>query len=118
MVCAKIFYMNAQFNHIDSVEQLDAVFNESNDKPVLFFKHSLTCPISADVYQEIKNVDGTVNLIVVQTGREVSNELASKTGVQHHSPQAIVIENGKPVYHASHYDISADEVNAKLKAKE
>ena len=107
--------MKAEFNHLDTVEQLEKVIAESNDAPVFVFKHSLTCPISADVYQEMKNVDGTVNLIVVQTGREVSQEIAAKTGIRHESPQAIVFENGKPVYHASHYDISARDINAKLK---
>ncbi|MGI8467545.1 MAG: bacillithiol system redox-active protein YtxJ [Pyrinomonadaceae bacterium] len=106
--------MKAQFNHLDSVEQLEEVFTESNETPQFIFKHSLTCPISADVYQEIKNVDGTVNLIVVQTARDVSSEVAAKTGLRHESPQAIVLEHGKPVYHAAHYDISADDVNAKL----
>lgn len=107
--------MKAQFNHLDTVEQLEEVFNESNNAPVFIFKHSLTCPISADVYQEMKNVDGTVNLIVVQTAKNVSGEVAAKTGIRHESPQAIILENGKPVYHASHYDISARDVNAKLK---
>lgn len=107
--------MNAQFEHIDSLEQLEEIFVESNENPVFLFKHSLTCPISTDIYQEIKNVDGKVNLIVVQTAREISNAVAAKTGVRHESPQAIILENGSPVYHASHYDISPDEVNAKLK---
>lgn len=107
--------MKAQFNHLDSVEQLAEVFAESDKTPVFIFKHSLTCPISADIYQEIKNVNGVVNLVVVQTARDVSQEVAAKTGVRHESPQAIVLENGKPVYHAAHYDISADDVNAKLK---
>ena len=106
--------MKAQFNHLDSVEQLEKVFTESNETPQFIFKHSLTCPISADVYQEIKNVDGTVNMVVVQTAKNVSAEVAAKTGVRHESPQAIVLENGKPVYHAAHYDISADDVNKQL----
>ncbi|MGI9035760.1 MAG: bacillithiol system redox-active protein YtxJ [Pyrinomonadaceae bacterium] len=109
--------MVAQFNHLDTIEQLDEVFTKSDEKPVLLFKHSLTCPISADIYQEIKNVDGTVNLVVVQTARDVASEIASKTGIRHESPQAIILKNGKPVYHASHYDISAAEVNAKLKTQ-
>lgn len=109
--------MKAQFNHLDSIEQLDQVFTESNENPVLIFKHSLTCPISADIYQDIKSVDGTVNLIVVQTGRDISEEVADKTHIRHESPQAIVLKDGKPVYHASHYNISANDINEQLKAK-
>lgn len=106
--------MKAQFNHLDSIEQLDEVFTESNEKPVLIFKHSLTCPISADIYQEIKDVDDTVNLIVVQTGRDISTQVADKTKIRHESPQAIILKDGKAVYHASHYNITASEINEQL----
>src|SRR5688572_3480860 len=107
--------MTAIFNKINSVEELDRLFAESSEKPVALFKHSMTCPISTDVYQEIGNVEGEVNLVVVQTARGVSNEIAARTGVRHESPQAIVLKDGKAVYHASHYDISAADVNSKLK---
>ena len=106
--------MNAVINKINSIEELEEVFAKSNEKPVAVFKHSITCPISLDVYQEIKNVVGEVNLVVVQTARSISNEIAARTGVKHESPQALVIKDGKAIYHASHYDISANDVNSKL----
>ena len=106
--------MKAVFNKINSVEELEEVFAKSNEKPVALFKHSVTCPISSDVYQEIKNVDAEINLVVVQTARNVSNEIAARTGIRHESPQAIVIKEGKAVYHASHYDITAEAVSGSL----
>jgi bacillithiol system protein YtxJ len=106
--------MKAVFNKITSVEELEEVFVKSNDQPVALFKHSLTCPISMGVYQEIQNVDGEINLVVVQTARNVSNAIAERTGIRHESPQAIVIKDGKPIYHASHYDVTAEDVNSKL----
>jgi bacillithiol system protein YtxJ len=109
--------MKAVINKIDSVEELEEIFAKSNEKPVALFKHSTTCPISADVYHEIKNVDGEINLVVVQTARSISNEIAARTGIRHESPQAIVLKDGKPVYHASHYDITSNEVNEKLKVE-
>ena len=107
--------MKAVLNRIDSVEELDRLFAESSDKPVALFKHSMTCPISSDMYQEIKDVEGEVNVVIVQTARGISNEIAARTGVRHESPQAIVLKDGKAVYHASHYDITAEDVNSKLK---
>lgn len=107
--------MKAVINKIDSVEELEEVFAKSNEKPVALFKHSVTCPISADVYHEIKNVDGEINLVVVQTARSISNEIAARTGIRHESPQAIVLKEGKPVYHASHYDITAQDVEKGMK---
>lgn len=107
--------MKAKFNEINSIEKLETIFAASKEKPVLIFKHSTSCPISAHVYEEMQNVEGDVNLIVVQTARAVSNEVAARTGIRHETPQAIVIENGKPLFHAAHYDVTAEEVNGKLK---
>lgn len=106
--------MSANFIEINSTERLDELFAESNEKPVVIFKHSLTCPISHGVYGEISRVEADIYLIVMQIARQVSNELAARTGIRHESPQAIIIKNGEPVYHASHYDVSADEVGSHL----
>lgn len=106
--------MKARFNEILDTEQLDALFKKSNEQAILLFKHSTTCPISAGVYHEISNADADVNLIVVQHARNVSNEIAERTGVRHESPQALVIKNGAVVYHASHYDVTAADVEANL----
>lgn len=102
--------MKARFKEITSTENLDELFDQSNEKPVVLFKHSLTCPISSGVYEEIANADAVVNIVVVQTARNISNEIAEKTGIRHETPQAIVLKNGKPVYHASHYDVTAEDV--------
>ncbi|MDQ3181272.1 MAG: bacillithiol system redox-active protein YtxJ [Acidobacteriota bacterium] len=102
--------MKARFNKVSSTEKLDELFNESNEKPIVIFKHSLTCPISAGVYQEISNADADINLVVVQTARNISTLIAEKTGVRHETPQAIVLKDGKPIYHASHYDVTAADV--------
>ena len=59
-------------------------------------------------------VDADINLIIVQTDRHVSNEIARRTGIKHESPQAIVLKDGEPVYHASHYDITIEDLNEHL----
>ena len=109
--------MKANFTEINSTEELDALFQKSNEKPVVLFKHSTTCPISAGVYQEISNADANINLVVVQHARNVSTAIAEKTGIRHESPQAIILKDGKPVYHASHYDVTAADVEKMLQAK-
>ncbi|MGI8789119.1 MAG: bacillithiol system redox-active protein YtxJ [Pyrinomonadaceae bacterium] len=106
--------MKARFNEIQNVEELDQLFEKSNEQPIVLFKHSVTCPISAGVYQEISNADADVNLIVVQRAKNVSDQIAARTGVRHESPQAFVLKNGKVVYHASHYDITAQDIDSKL----
>lgn len=108
--------MKARFNEIRDLEQLETLFAKSNEQPVVLFKHSITCPISSGVYQEISKADAEINLIVVQNSRNVSSEIAEKTGIRHESPQAIVLKNEEVVYHASHYDVTAHEIEASSKS--
>lgn len=105
-------FMKANFIEINSSDALTEVFRKSSEQPVVLFKHSLTCPISASVYNEMKKVDGDVHLVVVQSARSVSNEIAQKTGIRHESPQAIVLKDGNVVYSASHFDVTADDVES------
>ena len=106
--------MAANFINLDSLDTLDRLFAESHVRPVVIFKHSTVCGISAGVYREVATVASDINVVTIQTHRHVSNEIALRTGVRHESPQAIVIRNGEPVYHASHYDIEAEHIEAKL----
>jgi bacillithiol system protein YtxJ len=107
----------ANFIELSSTERLAELFELSNEKPVVLFKHSLTCPISAGVYSEVSQTGAEINLIVVQRAREVSNEIAQVTGIRHESPQAIVLKDGKPIYHASHYDITSEELESSLESR-
>lgn len=106
--------MNAQFIDITTIEQLNEVFEVSNQKPVVLFKHSITCPISANVFEEVANIDSTVFLVTVQDSRDISDEIAKRISVKHESPQAIVLRNEQAVFSASHYDITATDITAEL----
>jgi bacillithiol system protein YtxJ len=98
---------------IRSIDELNRALEESNERPVLLFKHSLTCPISARAFNEfrsyLKNSDSQIsaNLITVQTARSVSDETALRLSLQHHSPQAILVRNGREMWNASHFSITA-----------
>ena len=106
--------MPANFIKVDSLDGLDRLFEQSYERPVILLKHSVTCGISSGVYREVENVTADVNVIVIQTQRDLSNALAARTGVRHESPQAIVLRDGRPVYHASHYDIEAVHIEERL----
>jgi bacillithiol system protein YtxJ len=107
--------MKANFTEINSKEQLDVLFEKSNENPIVLFKHSTTCPISAGVHQEISNADADINIVIVQKARNVSDEIARRTGIRHESPQAIILKDGKVVYHAAHYDVTASDVESNIK---
>lgn len=113
--------MPAILNQLHNIEDLDRVFADSTARPVLLFKHSLTCPISARAYRELQSfleeadLKVSYHLITVQTARAVSNEAAARLLVEHESPQAILVLDGRPVWNASHFEITAERLTAVIK---
>ena len=89
---------------------LDDIATRSRERPVVIFKHSLTCPISAAAYAEMLAFDGDVALLEVQRSRELSREVEDRLGVAHESPQVIILKNGQVVWNASHFSITAAAV--------
>lgn len=107
--------MEAQFTQVAAVSELEQWLARSRQESILFFKHSLTCPISAAAMREMKRLTPElarrVGLVVVQTGRGVSQEIATRTGVRHESPQVILVRDEQTAWAVSHYDITAATVS-------
>lgn len=116
--------LNEQLKELHTIADLDAALAESRERPVLLFKHSLTCPISARAFREfnayLEQADprARYNLITVQTAREVSNEAAARLRIEHHSPQAILIRNEREVWNASHFSITVSTLAAAIHGNE
>jgi bacillithiol system protein YtxJ len=98
----------ATFKSIGDRATLDELFAESFEKPVAIFKHSNSCGISSHVMEMVDELGRDVHFVVVQDDRELSNEIATRTGHTHQSPQVFVIRDGKPIYHATHYGIDPE----------
>jgi bacillithiol system protein YtxJ len=102
--------MENKFFRIDDSAALENLISDSNRKPIIVFKHSNACPISARAYREMQKLEDQVNLLEVQAAPDVSRELATMTGVRHETPQVIVLRGGKAVWNVSHFDVKADNV--------
>lgn len=102
--------MGNRFFRIDDRETLDKLITDSKSKPVVIFKHSTACGVSSAAYREMEKLEGQVNLLEVQSARDVSRELADLTGIRHETPQVIVFKDGKAVWNASHFDVKAGAV--------
>jgi bacillithiol system protein YtxJ len=107
--------METQFKTVADDEALEQLFAHSHEGPVVLFKHSNTCPISAMAYSRMKPLGEGVSLIVVQKSRELSRSVETRTGVRHESPQVLVLRRGQPVWAASHFDITAEAVQQAVK---
>ena len=104
----------AKFAPVTDAGELEDLLARSHDAPVVLFKHSTTCPISARAHRQMAalstEVAGRIALVIVQRARELSRRVAELTGIQHESPQTIVLRNGQAVWSASHFDITAEAV--------
>jgi bacillithiol system protein YtxJ len=92
-------------------EQLNAIIEDSYQRPQLIFKDSTSCGISAHAKEKL--AEGTDRLIELATCyyldllqyRSISNRVAQLLEVTHQSPQVIVLKDGRAVYHVSHHAI-------------
>ena len=99
---------------------LDALLERSKEHPCLIFKHSTRCSISAMALSRLES--GWVLpqnqpepwFLDLLAHRELSSAIAESLGVQHQSPQVIVVRNGEAVYSASHSAISPQAIAAAL----
>lgn len=103
------------WKQLTTIEQLDDIVGESNDKPIIIFKHSTRCSISRMALKQFEKEfvleeEITPYFLDLLNYRDISNEIATKFDVIHQSPQLILIKNGKSVYNVSHSDIDALEL--------
>lgn len=99
------------WNKLTSDAQLDTIKEESVKHPVLIFKHSTTCSISAMALSRMeRNWNDQLGVVPyyldLLANRPVSLKIEREFGIEHESPQVLLIRNGECVYDASHMAIS------------
>ena len=102
--------------HLSDLEMLEAAIAESLERPVLLFKHSRTCGISCEALEELhahvaeNGQAASYKVITVQSHRRLSDTATERLGIRHETPQAILLRDGRPVWNASHFRITAAEL--------
>lgn len=112
-----------KWNKLNSVDQLDAIKRESESKPVLIFKHSTRCNISKTSldrlernWKEDEMSDVSLYFVDLLSYRDVSNQIAQVFGVEHESPQVLIIRNGQSTYDQSHFQIDYQSIKDAVKS--
>ena len=109
--------MHPKLKALQGLDELDRVLAASGDRPLLLFKHSRTCGTSAEALDELVahmdegRADASYAMVTVQTHRDVSNAVARKLGVRHETPQALLVLDGRVVWSASHFRVTATALN-------
>jgi bacillithiol system protein YtxJ len=111
------------WNNLENLAQLKQLQQESDEHYVLIFKHSRSCStsrMSLDRLQRNWNSEEMVSVkpyfLDLLSYREISNTIATTFGIQHESPQVIVIKNGKPIFNCSHFEIDYQQIKKSLKS--
>jgi bacillithiol system protein YtxJ len=114
--------MHPDLTHVQRLEELDALLEESSNQPLLLFKHSMSCGTSYEALDELidhlneDRLPARYAMITVQTHRELSTAVAKRLGVRHETPQALLIRRGRVVWSASHFRVTGGALEAAIKA--
>lgn len=106
---------------LESLEQLAHIKKESQEKPVLIFKHSSRCSISSIAWDRLKrnwksedSEKVSPYFLDLISYREISNTIAKEFEVYHESPQIILIKEGEAVYDTSHMGINYNDIMKRI----
>ena len=107
--------MPMNWNTLNSINQLDQIDTESKTVPIMILKHSTRCNISAMALSRMERKwqgDEKIRPYYLDliAHRDVSGEIARRYGVEHESPQVLIIKNGQCVYTASHSSITYEDI--------
>lgn len=108
-----------EWNELTEQSQLEQLKTQSEEQPVLIFKHSTRCSISRFALKQFENEFDLQDKIApyfldLLNHRDISNEIAFQFNVQHQSPQLLLLKNRVVVYHTSHENIDANELKKYL----
>jgi bacillithiol system protein YtxJ len=107
---------HARWKTLESLSQLEEAVAQSYVSPHIIFKHSTRCIISKMVFSQLEEnisaIPAQANLLFLDllSHRDISNAIAMQLGVQHESPQVVVIKNGQAIFHESHHSIDATTI--------
>ncbi|MCU0354647.1 MAG: bacillithiol system redox-active protein YtxJ [Cytophagales bacterium] len=100
--------------HLTDEKQLQEIEEISHRQPVVVFKHSTRCSISGTALGRLERNWNTTEIrpyyLDLLAYRPLSGQVAQAFGIEHQSPQLLLIRDGKCIYHASHWDINYAEL--------
>lgn len=98
-------------------KQLTEIREASTEKPVVIFKHSTRCSISAVAKSRLERAAAPEEISFYYLDlikfRDISNRIAADFEVPHESPQVLLIRNGECIYDESHSGITMDDLVSK-----
>jgi bacillithiol system protein YtxJ len=99
---------------ISSEADIAQLKTSSFNQPQVIFKHSTRCSISSMAKNRLDRSETPTGIdfhyLDLVAHRNVSNYIAETFGVNHESPQILVIKNGECIFDESHNGIRMDDI--------
>lgn len=110
-----------EFKKLETQKELESI--QSNKGYSLIFKHNTSCPISMATKGSFEKQahllpDNTaIYVLDLLNYREISNGIAENFGIEHQSPQLLLIKDGKCILDQALYDISAKDAASLISSR-
>ena len=115
--CLRLYYRKfvpMNWKDLTDEAQLESITAESKEHPVVLFKHSTRCNISAMAKTRLEREaqpDGiSFYYLDLIKNRSLSSKIAEVYHVHHESPQVLIIRNGECIYDESHNGINMPDI--------
>jgi len=102
--------------NINSAESISEILELSKIEKVMILKFSPKCAINYVVRNLLEREwhEGEMRMktymVDVVSNKALSEQIEKEFGVTHESPQALILQNGKPVFNASHGKVIFSEL--------
>lgn len=100
--------------------EVNLLSEQSSVKAVVLFKHSTRCGTSSMALGRLErswslsDKEVPTYFLDLLKFREISDKIAAVYGIQHQSPQILIIKNGKCIYASSHSDICVPDIETAI----
>jgi bacillithiol system protein YtxJ len=103
-----------QWIKLTTEEQLKEISDRSHHRPQVIFKHSTRCSISSTALGRLEKAQPPSDVdffyLDLLQHRGLSNKVAQTFGVNHESPQVLIIKQGQCIFDESHLGISMADI--------
>lgn len=110
--------LHRKFDRLDPDRDVQSLLAMSNTSTVVLFKHSISCPSSSHARRQLQRLTEyeapLIIEIVVQQEKQLSHDIAEHLGIRHETPQVTILREGKFIFHASYWNVSAEKVREAL----
>lgn len=101
---------------INSLSDWEDLIEKSKDEPVVVLRIGNDDTISSTIHGLIRQAADKgelfrpIHMLIVQDHRDISDQVTIDTGVEHETPQVIILRSGHSVYNANHYGIKIQDI--------